>query len=210
LRADLFLAFFDFQIMNKNTFNIQFIRGLALTVQLGILTAVCSSAWANSNVIDFNYSPSQADMLPAYGFGLYSLPDSGTGFYLNGSISGDPGETNTYTAGRTCQTCGASKKTQFGAAIFSIGTTIPLVTPDMNVPIYRSVHAYGGIGYGQLTAHSQYAANYGASTWYDDPSKDKSGFNGNLGVIFGFNGFAVNVGLNSLSKTLYLGLGFNN
>jgi hypothetical protein len=29
--------------------------------------------------------------MPAYGFGMYSLKDSGPGLYFNGSISGSPG-----------------------------------------------------------------------------------------------------------------------
>lgn len=196
--------------MNNITFGFQLSRLPSLMVRIGFLSAMCGSAWADSSAIDFTFTPSQSDMLPTYGVGIYSLKDSGTGWYMNGSINGNPGESNNYSQGSTCQYCGTAKKTQYGAGIFSIGATIPLVTPDMNVPLYRSVHAYGGIGFGKLWAYSQYPSNYSSSTWYDDPSKDKSGVNGNLGVIFGFNGFAVNAGFNSLSKALYLGVGFNN
>ena len=197
--------------MNKINNGIKIPNWIQLLARLGMLTALCGSAMADSSVLEFQYAPSLAnsDLMPAYGFGMYSLKDSGPGLYLNGSISGTPGESNNYYEGSCYYSCGALKGTQTGAGVFSVGATFPLVTPDMNVPFYRSVHAYAGLGYGKVSAYSKYSSG-GRDYWYDDASRDKSGINANLGVMFGFNGFALNLGVNSISKALYIGIGVNN
>ncbi len=162
---------------------------------------VCTNAHADSAVVDFTYSPSQSSMMSTVGMGIYDLKDTGPGFYVNGSLSGSP---DSYYS--TCYSCGSVKSTQQGAALFALGATFPLVTSDMHVPIYRTLHSYVGLGYGSLSGYAQYASS---SSWYDYSSKDQSGVNVNGGLVFGFDGFALNVGVNSLSKTVYFGIGIN-
>jgi hypothetical protein len=135
--------------------------------------------------------------------GIYELKDLGPGFYMNGSLSGGP---DSYYSGSCYYSCGSVTSTQQSAALFSLGATFPLVTSDMRVPIYRTLHSYVGLGYGSLSGYAQYA---NSSYWYDYSSKDESGVNVNGGFIFGFDGFALNVGVNSLSKGLYFGIGIN-
>ena len=153
-------------------------------------------------MLDLTYSPSQSNVMPTLGVGIYDLKDTGPGFYMNGSLSGNP---DTYY-GSTCSSCGSLTSTQQGSALFAIGATFPLVTPDMKVPIYKTLHAYLGLGYGSLSGYAKYSSS---DYWYDYSSKDQSGVNANGGFIFGFDGFALNVGVNSLSKTLYFGIGIN-
>ena len=161
-----------------------------------------SNARAESAMLDLTYSPSQSNVMPTLGIGIYDLKNAGPGFYMNGSLSGNP---DTYY-GSTCSSCGSLTSTQQGSALFALGATFPLVTSDMRVPIYRTLHSYVGLGYGSLSGYAQYA---NSSYWYDYSSKDESGVNVNGGFIFGFDGFALNVGLNSLSKGLYFGIGIN-
>jgi len=161
-----------------------------------------SNARADSAMLDLTYSPSQSNVMPTLGVGIYDLKDAGPGFYMNGSLSGNP---DTYY-GSTCSSCGSLTTTQQGSALFAIGATFPLVTPDMKVPIYKTLHTYLGLGYGSLSGYAQYSRS---SYWYDYSSKSESGVNANGGFIFGFDGFALNVGVNSLSKTLYFGIGIN-
>ena len=161
-----------------------------------------STARAESAMLDLTYSPSQSNVMPTLGVGIYDLKDAGPGFYMNGSLSGNP---DTYY-GSTCSSCGSLTSTQQGSALFAIGATYPLVTPDMKVPIYKTLHTYLGLGYGSLSGYAKYSSS---DYWYDYSSKDQSGVNANGGFIFGFDGFALNVGVNSLSKTLYFGIGIN-
>ena len=162
-----------------------------------------SNARAESAMLDFTYSPSQSSMMSSVGMGIYALKDLGPGFYMNGSLSGSP---DSYYYGSCYYSCGSVTSTQQSAALFSLGATFPLVTSDMRVPIYRTLHSYVGLGYGSLSGYAQYA---NSSYWYDYSSKDESGVNVNGGFIFGFDGFALNVGVNSLSKGLYFGIGIN-
>ena len=158
---------------------------------------------ADSVVLDLTYSPSQSNVMSTVGVGLYGLNDVGAGFYMNGSFSGSP---DSYYSSKCYYSCGSVTSTQQSATLFSLGATFPLVTPDMKVPIYRTLHSYLGLGYGSLSGYAQYA---NSSYWYDYSSKDESGVNVNGGFIFGFDGFALNVGVNSLSKTVYFGIGIN-
>jgi len=100
---------------------------------------------ADSSMVDITYSPSQSEMMPTFGIGVYNLKDVGPGFYLNGSFSGSP---DNYYSGSCYYSCGSATSTKQGAALFAIGATFPLVTSDMKVPIYRTLHSYLGLGYG--------------------------------------------------------------
>ena len=169
---------------------------------IAAVAVACGSARAESSVVDFSYAPGQSKVLPTFGIGVYNLKDAGPGFYLNASFSGSP---DSYYAG-SCYSCGSVTSTQQGAALFAVGATFPILTSDMKVPLYRTLHSYVGLGYGALSGYAQYS---GSSSWYDYASKDESGINANGGLVFGFDGFALNVGVNSLSKSVYLGIGIS-
>jgi len=174
----------------------------AVALVAALITAY-GNAHADSAMLDFTYAPSQSSMTSSVGIGIYELKDAGAGFYMNGSLSGSP---DNYYSGKCYYSCGSVTSTQQSAALFSLGATFPLVTPDMKVPIYKTLHTYLGLGYGSLSGYAKYSSS---DYWYDYSSKDQSGVNGNAGLIFGFNGFALNVGVNSLSKTVYFGIGIN-
>ena len=178
------------------------VHALGALASVAALIMACGNARAESSVVDLTYSPSQSNMMSTIGFGIYKLKDAGPGFYLNGSVSGNP---DSYYYGNCYYSCGSATSTQQGATLFSVGATFPLVTSDMKVPIYRTLHSYVGVGYGSLSGYAQYSDSY----WYDYSSKDESGVNANGGLIFGFDGFALNVGVNSLSKAVYFGIGIN-
>ena len=179
------------------------VHALGALASVAALIMACGNARAESSVVDLTYSPSQSNMMSTIGFGIYKLQDAGPGFYLNGSVSGNP---DSYYYGNCYYSCGSATSTQQGATLFSVGATFPLVTSDMKVPIYRTLHSYVGVGYGSLSGYAQYS---GSSSWYDYSSKDESGVNANGGLIFGFDGFALNLGVNSLSKAVYFGIGIN-
>jgi len=184
-------------------------RTLSLNQRCGAVALVAAlitaygNAHADSAMLDFTYAPSQSSMTSSVGMGIYELKDAGAGFYMNGSLSGGP---DNYYSGKCYYSCGSVTSTQQSAALFSLGATFPLVTPDMKVPIYKTLHTYLGLGYGSLSGYAKYSSS---DYWYDYSSKDQSGVNGNAGLIFGFDGFALNVGVNSLSKTVYFGIGIN-
>ena len=184
-------------------------RTLSLNHRCGAVALVAAlitaygNAYADSAMLDFTYAPSQSSMTSSVGMGIYELKDAGAGFYMNGSLSGSP---DNYYSGKCYYSCGSVTSTQQSAALFSLGATFPLVTPDMKVPIYKTLHTYLGLGYGSLSGYAKYSSS---DYWYDYSSKDQSGVNGNDGLIFGFDGFALNVGVNSLSKTVYFGIGIN-
>ena len=178
-------------------------RHFSAVALIALSITAYSNVRADSVVLDLTYSPSQSNVMSTVGVGLYGLNDVGAGFYMNGSFSGSP---DSYYSSKCYYSCGSVTSTQQSATLFSLGATFPLVTSDMRVPIYRTLHSYVGLGYGSLSGYAQYA---NSSYWYDYSSKDESGVNVNGGFIFGFDGFALNVGVNSLSKTVYFGIGIN-
>ena len=176
---------------------------LSVAALIAAVVLFCNSARADTAMLDFTYAPSQSSVLSTVGMGIYGLKDSGPDLYVNGSLSGSP---DNYYSGKCYYSCGSVTSTQQSAAMFAIGATFPLVTSDMSVPIYRTLHSYLGLGYGSMSGYAKYSSS---DYWYDYSSKDQSGVNVNGGFIFGFNGFALNVGVNSLSKTVYFGIGIN-
>lgn len=191
------------QTSSRRTRNAMWRFHFGAFVLIASLITAYSNARADSAMLDFTYSPGQSSITSTFGLGIYDLKDTGAGFYLNGSVSGP---TDNYYSGSCYYSCGSVTSTQQSADLFAIGATFPLVTSDMKVPIYKTLHTYVGLGYGSLSGYAQYSKS---SYWYDYSSKDESGVNVNGGFIFGFDGFALNVGLNSLSKTVYFGIGIN-
>jgi hypothetical protein len=191
------------QTMTRKNHNATWGYHFGAVALIALLITAYSDARAESSMVDLTFSPTQSSVTPTVGIGVYSLKDVGPGFYMNGSLSGSP---DSYYSGSCYYSCGSVTSTQQSAALFALGATFPLVTSDMRVPIYRTLHSYVGLGYGSLSGYAQYA---NSSYWYDYSSKDESGVNVNGGFIFGFDGFALNVGVNSLSKTVYFGIGIN-
>ncbi len=61
-----------------------------------------------------------------------------------------------------------------------------------------------GLGYAAIEG----MVKYSDGTWTDDTTRDKNGFNANGGIIVAFDPISINVGVNSFTKAVYLGLGF--
>ena len=118
------------------------------SLMVAVLALVAAAhARADTSVVDLTYAPSQSNTLGAVGMGVYTLKDAGPGLYFNGSLSGSP---DNYYAGSCYYSCGAVSSTQQGSAVFAVGATFPLVTSEMNVPFYRSLDSYVGLGYGSM------------------------------------------------------------
>jgi hypothetical protein len=61
-----------------------------------------------------------------------------------------------------------------------------------------------GIGLAEVNG----LVKYSDGTWTDKTENDKSGFNANGGIIVAFDPLSINVGVNSMTKGVYVGLGF--
>jgi hypothetical protein len=168
-----------------------------------LLTALLSSgsALADSNYFDVTYSPEMGEMTKSVGLGFYELKNDGVGGYLNGVF---PIKPSNYSAGYYyCYYCN-EVKTAKAAYVINFGVTIPLIPQGFDTRGYQSVHAYLGFGYGEVNG----LVKYSDGTWTDYTDKDKSGLNANGGVIVAFDPLSINVGVNSITKTVYVGLGF--
>jgi hypothetical protein len=163
--------------------------------------AYSSSAYADAGYFDVIYAPQMGEMTKAAGFGLYALNDNGIGGYFNGLI---PIKPSNYSAGYYCWSSCAEVKTGQAAYVGNIGLTFPLIPSSFEKRGYQSLHAYVGLGYGAIEG----MVKYSDGSWTDDPNRDKSGFNGNAGLIVAFDPLSINVGVNSITKAVYLGLGF--
>ena len=163
------------------------------------LTLLISSgiAHAGSTFADINYQVKQSDTTEGIGLGVYQLKDEGMGYYLNGTIGLPPNGYNSYG-----YSYGSYSELARVPYIASAGATFAAVGPGSLVPFYKTIHSYVGIGYGTL----QGVAKYGQS-WYDEDSYTKNGVNLNGGFILGFESFGINIGFNSLSKSVYIGIG---
>ena len=168
-----------------------------------LLAALLSSgtAVADSTYVDVIYSPEMGDMTQGLGLGIYALNDNGIGAYFNGMMPIHP---SNYTPGYYCWSSCAEVKTGHAAYLANLGFTFPLMPADFEKRGYQSLHAYVGIGYGSSNGMVKYADG----TWTDDTSRDKSGFNGNAGLIVAFDPLSINVGVNSITRAVYVGLGF--
>ena len=163
------------------------------------LTLLLSSGitHADATFADVNYQVKQSDTTDGIGIGVYHLKDEGTGFYLNGTLGLPP---DGYNAGSYSY----SSYTERARVpyIANVGATFAAVGPGSLVPFYKTIHSYVGIGYGTLEG----VAKYGQS-WYDLDSYTQHGMNLNGGFILGFDSFGINLGFNSLSKSVYIGIG---
>jgi hypothetical protein len=168
-----------------------------------LLAALLSSgnAIADASYFDVIYAPQMGEMTKAVGFGLYVLNDQGVGGYFNGII---PIKPSNYSAGYYCWYTCAEVKTGQAAYVGNVGLTFPLIPSSFEKRGYQSLHAYVGVGYGAVEG----MVKYSDGTWTGDPNRDKSGFNANGGLIVAFDPLSINVGVNSITRAVYVGIGF--
>ena len=171
-------------------------KKITLAASLALLL-FSSITHADSTFADINYQVKQSDTTEGIGLGVYQLKDEGTGYYLNGTIGLPPNGYNAYG-----YSYGSYTERARVPYIASVGATFAAVGPGSLVPFYKTIHSYVGIGYGTLEG----VAKYGQS-WYDDSSYTKHGMNLNGGFILGFDSVGINLGFNSLSKSVYIGIG---
>lgn len=169
------------------------------TLISALLLTLCvtGSALADTTFADVNYSPKSGDTLESLGIGVYQLTDKGSGLYLNGTLAINPSGYNQYNSGGT-----PTERAQ-APYLINFGMTFPVMPSDSDMPIYKSIHSYFGVGYGMLEGR----AKYPFSDWGNDATNDKSGFNANGGFILAFENFGINIGVNSYTKTFYAGIG---
>ena len=168
-----------------------------------LLAALLSSgsAIADASYFDVIYAPQMGEMTKAVGFGLYVLNDQGVGGYFNGII---PIKPSNYSAGYYCWYTCAEVKTGQAAYVGNVGLTFPLIPSSFEKRGYQSLHAYVGVGYGAVEG----MVKYSDGTWTGDPNRDKNGFNANGGLIVAFDPLSINVGVNSITRAVYVGIGF--
>jgi hypothetical protein len=171
-------------------------KKITLATSLALLISA-DIAYADSTFADLNYQVKQGDTTDGIGIGIYQLKDQGTGYYLSGTIGLPPDGYSAYGYSYSSYTERARVP-----YIANVGATFAAVGPGSLVPFYKTIHSYVGIGYGTLEG----VAKYGQS-WYDLDSYTKNGVNLNGGFILGFDSFGINLGVNSLSKTVYIGIG---
>lgn len=162
-----------------------------------ILLTTAGIARADATFADLNYQVKQSDTQAGLGLGVYQLKDQGMGYYLNGTLGLPPDGYSAYG-----YSYGSYTERARVPYIANIGATFAAVGPGSSVPFYKTIHSYFGIGYGTMQGIAKYDQN-----WYDLDSYTKNGVNLNGGFILGFDSFGINLGFNSLSKTMYIGIG---
>jgi len=175
-------------------------KKIALAVSSTLLLT-SGFALADSTFADVNYQAKQSDTTHALGIGFYELKDQGAGLYINGTIGMTPSGYSEYSYS-------SGSYTERGRVpyIANVGATFAAVGPGSLVPFYKTIHSYVGVGYGSLEGIAKYETWYSES-WYDLDSYTKKGMNLNGGFILGFDGFGINLGFNSLTKGVYVGIG---
>lgn len=171
-------------------------KKIALAATL-VLSTTAGIAHADATFADLNYQLKQSDTQAGLGLGVYQLKDQGMGYYLNGTIGLPPEGYSSYGS-----SFGSYSERARVPYIANIGATFAAVGPGSSVPFYKTIHSYVGIGYGTMEGIAKYGQN-----WYDLDSYTKNGVNLNGGFILGFDSFGINLGFNSLSKTMYIGIG---
>ena len=171
-------------------------KKLIAFVSFALCTA-CPLALADDMFVDIGYSPKNGSTLESIGLGAYVLKTEGTGFFLNGTLAVNP---DNYIDSGMYGTAVDYAKAPY---TINLGATFPIIPSGRDIPIYKSIHSYIGLGYGRL--EGRVADRWGY--WYKDPSRDENGLNITGGFILGFNGWGINLGANSYTKTIYLGIG---
>ncbi len=169
---------------------------LLATVSLMLVTAF-TPALADNTFVDIGYSPKNGSVLDAVGIGAYQLKDDGAGFFVNGEFAVNP---DNYT---DTSFYGTVKERAQAPYMLNAGLTFSVMPAGTDIPLYKSIHSYIGIGYGALQGRAKDSWGY----WSNEASRDKNGLNVTGGFILGFESWGINLGVNSYTKTIYLGIG---
>ncbi len=168
-----------------------------LTLASLTLAAASPFAHADNTFIDIGYSPKSGKVLEAIGLGAYQLKDNGMGLFINGAFAINPtGYTDTASYGTITERADAPY-------MFNGGMTFSVMPADTELPLYKSIHSYIGVGYGAMQGRAKDSWGY----WGNETSRDKSGLNVTGGFILGFDTWGINLGFNSYTQTVYIGVG---
>lgn len=179
----------------------QFFNASAFQKLFISLVFFASAAHAEQNFVDIGYTPPTSTLTESIGFGVYGLKENNS-FYMNFNIGLEP---NDYVNATSYYgTASDIKQTPLS---INFGRTFPIVPDGAKVPIYKSIHSYIGVGYASLSGIARYTSNGYDRGYYNYPSKDTSGLNLNGGLIFVFDSFGLNVGVNSFTKSAYVNIG---
>jgi hypothetical protein len=151
--------------------------------------------------VDIGFTPKTSTLTESIGFGFYGLKEDNS-LYVNFNIGLTPSDYSDYVS--SYGTVSDIKQVPFS---FNVGKTFPILPDGAKVPIYKSIHSYFGVGYASLTGIAKYTSSGYDRGYYNYTSKDESGVNLNGGLIFMFNSFGLNVGVNSLTKSAYVNIG---
>jgi hypothetical protein len=184
------------------TQKLQFFKAPLLQKLFFSLFFFSSSTFAEQNFVDIGYMPATSSLTESINFGVYGLKENNT-LYINFNLGLKPYDSSSYSS-YYYDTISDIKQVPFS---INVGRTFPIVPDSANVPIYKSIHGYFGLGYASLSGIAKYTYsgyNYG---YYEYPSKDKNGLNLNGGLIFLFDSLGVNIGVNSFTKSAYINIG---
>lgn len=165
------------------------------------LLLVMNASHAEQNFADIGFSPANGSITESFGFGVYGLKENNS-MYINFSLGLKPSDYVDSTS-----YYGTASDIKQTPMTFNIGRTFPIIPDGTKVPIYKSIHSYFGVGYASLSGIAKYTSNGYNYGYYNYPSKDKSGLNLNGGLIFMFDSFGLNVGVNSFTKSAYMNIG---
>ncbi len=156
-------------------------------------------ALADASYADITYAPAQSNTTQGMGLGIYQLKDNTAGLYINGLIPLKP--TNYSEYGYSYY----NREVEYSKApyVVNLGVSFPIIPSDLEIRVYKAIHAYVGVGYGELSG----IVKYEDGSWSNKTSLDKTGFNANAGFIMSFESFAFNIGVNSITRGVYVGMG---
>ncbi len=185
----------------NNSTTPQFFKLKPLQKLLICLFFITSNSFAEQNFVDIGFTPKTSTLTESFGFGVYGLKEDNS-LYVNFNIGLTP--SNYTDVVSSYGTVSDIKQVPFS---FNVGKTFPILPDGAKVPIYKSIHSYFGVGYASLTGIAKYTSSGYDRGYYNYTSKDESGVNLNGGLIFMFNSFGLNVGVNSLTKSAYINIG---
>lgn len=150
-------------------------------------------------VVSLQYSPS-SDYKTVVGLGLYNLKDKGISFYGNiqGSVHSDDSFFYTYHDPRD--------------PVVDRFKTMFLVNVGITKELSQYLGAYVGLGYGETEEKVEKKSDHAllsVSYYEDDPGGDSKGINVNGGLLISIKRLTLEIGGNTFTKNVYLGLGIN-
>ncbi|MBD3676913.1 MAG: hypothetical protein HUJ27_00740 [Rhodobacteraceae bacterium] len=155
------------------------------------------------NVVDMTFMAGEGDFAPGFGYGFYSVPESGVGFY--GSFLSPLSFNMPYYDELSVGAFGdpITDRTRLPFA-FNIGMTVNVMEP---------LSLYGGLGIAGSTGEAEqfdstYTLSYDGYYYVHDPSREDVAINGNVGALLTVGTAAVNAGYHTYFDQGYLGIGF--